>query len=82
MFYLAEALLNEKELRFKKHGGVHAAFGALRRKKDSSRRLLALRPLCETIPRGQLSPAGVGMGRSEDLVRQLPTHRYLSISPC
>ena len=27
MFYVAEALLNEKGLRFKKHGGVHAAFG-------------------------------------------------------
>jgi uncharacterized protein (UPF0332 family) len=27
MFYVAEALLNEKDLRFKKHGGVHAAFG-------------------------------------------------------
>ena len=27
MFYTAEALLNEKDLRFKKHGGVHAAFG-------------------------------------------------------
>ena len=26
MFYVAEALLNERELRFKKHGGVHAAF--------------------------------------------------------
>lgn len=27
MFYIAEALLNEKDLRFAKHGGVHAAFG-------------------------------------------------------
>lgn len=27
MFYVAEALLNEKDLRFRKHGGVHAAFG-------------------------------------------------------
>jgi uncharacterized protein (UPF0332 family) len=27
MFYAAEALLNEKSLRFRKHGGVHAAFG-------------------------------------------------------
>jgi uncharacterized protein (UPF0332 family) len=27
MFYIAEALLNEKELRFSKHGNVHAAFG-------------------------------------------------------
>ena len=27
MFYIAEALLNEKDLRFTKHGGVHAAFG-------------------------------------------------------
>ena len=27
MFYVAEALLNERDLRFKKHGGVHAAFG-------------------------------------------------------
>ena len=27
MFYLAEALLGEKGLRFKKHGGVHGAFG-------------------------------------------------------
>lgn len=27
MFYVAEALLNEKELRFSKHGGVHGAFG-------------------------------------------------------
>ena len=27
MFYIAEALLNEKELRFSKHGGVHGAFG-------------------------------------------------------
>ena len=27
MFYIAEALLNEKDLRFKKHGGVHGAFG-------------------------------------------------------
>lgn len=27
MFYVAEALLGEKGLRFKKHGGVHAAFG-------------------------------------------------------
>ena len=26
MFYVAEALLNEKSLRFRKHGGVHAAF--------------------------------------------------------
>lgn len=26
MFYVAEALLNERGLRFKKHGGVHAAF--------------------------------------------------------
>ena len=26
VFYLAEALLLEKELQFKKHGGVHAAF--------------------------------------------------------
>ena len=27
MFYIAEALLNEKGLRFSKHSGVHAAFG-------------------------------------------------------
>ena len=27
MFYVAEALLNEKDLQFKKHGGVHGAFG-------------------------------------------------------
>lgn len=27
MFYTAEALLNEKGLRFRKHGGVHGAFG-------------------------------------------------------
>ena len=27
MFYAAEALLNEKGLRFRKHGGVHGAFG-------------------------------------------------------
>ena len=27
MFYVAEALLNERGLRFRKHGGVHAAFG-------------------------------------------------------
>lgn len=26
MFYVAEALLNEKGLHFRKHGGVHAAF--------------------------------------------------------
>ena len=26
MFYAAEALLNEKELRFRKHAGVHGAF--------------------------------------------------------
>jgi uncharacterized protein (UPF0332 family) len=27
MFYVAEALLNEKVLKFSKHSGVHAAFG-------------------------------------------------------
>ena len=27
MFYTAEALLNEKDLRYNKHGGVHGAFG-------------------------------------------------------
>jgi uncharacterized protein (UPF0332 family) len=27
MFYIAEALLNEKDLRYSKHGGVHGAFG-------------------------------------------------------
>jgi uncharacterized protein (UPF0332 family) len=27
MFYIAEALLNEKGLQFSKHGGVHGAFG-------------------------------------------------------
>jgi uncharacterized protein (UPF0332 family) len=27
MFYAVEALLNEKNLRFSKHGGVHGAFG-------------------------------------------------------
>lgn len=27
MFYVAEALLNEKGVRFRKHGGVHGAFG-------------------------------------------------------
>lgn len=27
MFYIAEALLDEKGLHFRKHGGVHAAFG-------------------------------------------------------
>lgn len=27
MFYVAEALLNERGLRFRKHGGVHAALG-------------------------------------------------------
>jgi len=27
MFYIAEALLNEKGLTFSKHSGVHAAFG-------------------------------------------------------
>jgi uncharacterized protein (UPF0332 family) len=26
VFYIAEALLNEKDLRFKKHGAVHGAF--------------------------------------------------------
>ena len=26
MFYAAQALLNEKDLRFRKHGGVHSAF--------------------------------------------------------
>lgn len=28
MFYTAEALLEEIELRYSKHGGVHGAFGA------------------------------------------------------
>jgi uncharacterized protein (UPF0332 family) len=39
VFYVAEALLNEKDLRFKKHGAVHGSFarhyvknGSLRRK--------------------------------------------------
>ena len=27
MFYIAEALLDEKGLQFRKHGGVHGAFG-------------------------------------------------------
>lgn len=27
MFYVAQALLNERSLRFRKHGGVHSAFG-------------------------------------------------------
>jgi len=27
MFYIAEALLNEKDLKFSKHSGVHSAFG-------------------------------------------------------
>jgi uncharacterized protein (UPF0332 family) len=27
MFYTIEALLNEKDLKFSKHGGVHSAFG-------------------------------------------------------
>lgn len=27
MFYVAEALLEEKQLRYSKHGGVHGAFG-------------------------------------------------------
>jgi uncharacterized protein (UPF0332 family) len=27
MFYSAESLLNERGMRFRKHGGVHAAFG-------------------------------------------------------
>jgi uncharacterized protein (UPF0332 family) len=27
MFYTVEALLNEKDLKFSKHGGVHSAFG-------------------------------------------------------
>jgi uncharacterized protein (UPF0332 family) len=27
MFYIAEALLNEKDYRFSKHGNVHGAFG-------------------------------------------------------
>jgi len=27
MFYIAEALLNEKGLKFTKHSGVHSAFG-------------------------------------------------------
>lgn len=27
MFYVAEALLEDKELHFSKHGGVHGAFG-------------------------------------------------------
>lgn len=27
MFYVAEALLHERNLEFKKHSGVHAAFG-------------------------------------------------------
>lgn len=27
MFYVAQALLNERGLRFRKHGGVHSAFG-------------------------------------------------------
>lgn len=27
MFYTAEALRNEKDLSFRKHGGVHGAFG-------------------------------------------------------
>lgn len=27
MFYIASGLLNEKGLHFRKHGGVHAAFG-------------------------------------------------------
>ncbi len=27
MFYLADALLHQKGLKFKKHGGVHGAFG-------------------------------------------------------
>lgn len=26
LFYIAEGLLNERELQFKKHGGVHSAF--------------------------------------------------------
>ena len=27
MFYIAEALLNEKDMTFRKHSGVHSAFG-------------------------------------------------------
>ena len=27
MFHVAQALLNERDLRFRKHGGVHSAFG-------------------------------------------------------
>lgn len=27
MFYVAEALLNEKKLSFSKHGNIHAAYG-------------------------------------------------------
>ena len=27
MFHVAQGLLNERELRFRKHGGVHSAFG-------------------------------------------------------
>jgi uncharacterized protein (UPF0332 family) len=27
MFYVSEGLLEEKDLRFSKHGGVHGAFG-------------------------------------------------------
>lgn len=27
MFYVAEALLNERDLRFRKHAGIHSAFG-------------------------------------------------------
>lgn len=27
MFYVAQALLNERGMRFRKHGGVHSAFG-------------------------------------------------------
>ena len=27
MFYVAEAMINEEGLRFRKHGAVHAAFG-------------------------------------------------------
>ncbi len=29
MFYAAEALLNERDLKFQTHGGVHSAFGQL-----------------------------------------------------
>jgi len=73
MFYVAEALLFEKGLRFRKHGGVHGAFGehfAKTRELDPKYHRWLLRAFDRRIAADYATDAQITADEAAEMIRQ------------